>query len=171
MLWRYLPFWDDTVDVFTVCDMDEIPSYTKRYGIQLWEETDKLFHTVQTWKSPSYVPGGGKISGRGGALIGKYSSDVLTYLASSEHFTYNDDQLWLARISSSVLKDSRLVHYILPLEPMSEDAVPLKIVPASKGGLLDVNRDFYLSLAGGHSHFIPEELALLDQQTSVESLE
>jgi hypothetical protein len=163
VLWRYLPFWDDTIDVFVVRDMDAVPSYTLRYSVDLWTQTDKLFHATQMWQTQTYMPGGGTVSGRGGALIGKYSRDALMYLARSECFTYGDDQTWLSRVSDSVLKDSRLVHCILPLKPTSLDAVMIDVVPAVFGGLIDRNREMILSLDGGHLHFIEEELDLLDR--------
>ena len=41
--WRFLPFWDDTIDIWLCKDADCIPSYTERAAEIEWEQSDKGF--------------------------------------------------------------------------------------------------------------------------------
>jgi hypothetical protein len=58
LFWRFLPFWDESVDIWLCKDTDELLSYTYRAAEIEWENSDKGFFCMKwEWNGKPIIPG------------------------------------------------------------------------------------------------------------------
>jgi len=96
MFWRFLPFIDESVDVFCVRDADSRISLREKSAVDEWLESDKSLHLMRDHPHHNYVIMGGMF-GFNKIPNGNYSfiEDYANFSSPDYKFKKMDDMIFL----------------------------------------------------------------------------
>jgi hypothetical protein len=133
MTWRFLPYDDEDVKIFISRDADSRLCYREKICVDLFEKSEKLFHSIR-----DNANHGDTMGGLWGVKNDRKFSMRNLILESSVNDNYGSDQNFLRELVIPHFKDSILIHCsyfqkTFPIQPVNHHFVG-EVFPADNYG-------------------------------------
>lgn len=138
MLWRFLVYDDDSVDVWISRDCDSRLNYREKSAVDEWLDSEKIFHIIRDAHNHNYYIMGGTFG-----LKSKLYKEKKGKNSFQVNLDYRggDDQMFLKQNIWEHIKNDYLCHdhwrYATPKEPIFKEGDPVKWSDAYSVGLIN----------------------------------
>jgi len=125
MFWRFLPAFDDSVDIMISRDGDSRINPREVRCVAEWLESNKKYHVIRDHERHYDFPVLGGMWGMRGTPIVKKDS---IFVFSSDKDAYLVDQIWLAKVMWKEMQNDVCIHGYKEVEWMKNTRPPLDFI-------------------------------------------